>query len=115
MFDQPERFAPWKKFLLGSVILLLVATTVATLTAFAERKSVTDVIGKNAIANIPELEGPIGGPQTLLLIGSDERKSERKDGLKARSDTMMLVRLNPDKKITTVLSIPRDLKVQIPG
>ena len=27
----------------------------------------------------------------------------------------MLVRLNPNKDVTTVLSIPRDLKVQIPG
>ena len=33
----------------------------------------------------------------------------------ARSDTIMLIRLDPDKKATTVLSIPRDLKVDIPG
>lgn len=115
MFQEPERFAPWKKFLTGSIILLLVATSVATLTAFAERKTITDQIADVAIPGVAGIPGPIGGAQTLLLIGSDERKSDRKYGLKARSDTMMLVRLNPEEDVTTVLSIPRDLKVQIPG
>ena len=32
----------------------------------------------------------------------------------ARSDTMMLVRLDPDANATTVLSIPRDLQGQLP-
>ena len=27
----------------------------------------------------------------------------------------MLVRLNPDKEATAIMSLPRDLKVQIPG
>jgi LCP family protein required for cell wall assembly len=55
-----------------------------------------------------------GKPQTLLLIGSDGRwKKDDEDP--ARSDTMMLVRMDDDQKATTVLSIPRDLRVQIPG
>jgi LCP family protein required for cell wall assembly len=115
MFNEPERFAPWKKFLLGSMILLLVATTVATLTAFAERSSFVDPIKKIKGFDPGTLAPYTGGPQTLLLIGSDERKVDKKYGLRARSDTMMLVRLNPDKTVTTALSIPRDLKVQIPG
>ena len=36
-------------------------------------------------------------------------------GDRPRSDTMMLIRLDPDEQATTVLSIPRDLKVDIPG
>ena len=32
-----------------------------------------------------------------------------------RSDTTMLLRLDPDKGLISVLSIPRDLKVEIPG
>ncbi len=79
--------------------------------AFAARDSVLP----QAIAGIaptPEYEG---GPQTVLLIGADTRKGDKKLGVKARSDTMMLVRLDPDKDVTTVLSIPRDLRVKIPG
>lgn len=51
--------------------------------------------------------------RTILLIGSDHRaKAAARD---ARSDTMMLVRLSPRAKAVSVLSVPRDLRVQIPG
>ncbi|MBK5230559.1 MAG: LCP family protein [Thermoleophilia bacterium] len=117
MFDEPERFPPWKRFLLGSLLLILVAATVATLAAFSQRQSVVQVIAGRAYDNSISryLTVPTGGPQTILLIGSDRRKNDRKYGLPPRSDTMMLVRLDPDLAVTPVLSIPRDLKVDIPG
>ncbi|MGH2959514.1 MAG: LCP family protein, partial [Solirubrobacterales bacterium] len=116
MFDEPERFAPWKRFLLGSTLLILSAALVASLTAFSQREDVAKEIKKNAIkGNISKyLDGAAGGPQTMLLIGSDRRKGD-KTSYGARSDTMMLVRLDQNKKVTTVLSIPRDLQATIPG
>jgi polyisoprenyl-teichoic acid--peptidoglycan teichoic acid transferase len=54
-----------------------------------------------------------GKPQTILLVGSDKRYGER--GKDARSDTLMLVRIDPHQNATTMLSIPRDLAVEIPG
>src|SRR3954449_4829341 len=56
---------------------------------------------------------PAGKPQTLLLVGSDRRFGDARGD--ARSDTMMLIRLDPKQNATTVLSIPRDLRVTIPG
>jgi LCP family protein required for cell wall assembly len=56
---------------------------------------------------------PPGKPQTLLLVGSDHRYGDPR-GV-AHSDTLMLVRLDPRQEATTVLSIPRDLRVEIPG
>jgi LCP family protein required for cell wall assembly len=53
-----------------------------------------------------------GNPQTLLLIGSDHRAGDPFNA--SHSDTMMLVRLDPNSSTINVLSIPRDLKVQIP-
>jgi len=54
----------------------------------------------------------VGRPQTILLLGSDRRfKAGRKD---ARSDTIMLVRLDADASGTAVMNIPRDLKAAIP-
>ncbi|MGN6867131.1 MAG: LCP family protein [Solirubrobacteraceae bacterium] len=51
-------------------------------------------------------------PETILLIGSDHRAGTPfKD---VNTDTMMLVRLDPNSKTIKVLSLPRDLKVQIP-
>jgi LCP family protein required for cell wall assembly len=50
--------------------------------------------------------------QTILLIGSDRRWS---GGSGARSDTIMLARLEPARRRIALLSIPRDLYVAIPG
>ncbi|CAA9496060.1 MAG: hypothetical protein AVDCRST_MAG85-1479 [uncultured Solirubrobacteraceae bacterium] len=55
-----------------------------------------------------------GKPQTILLMGSDRRFKDTKDD-PPRSDTLMLVRIDPKQDATTVLSIPRDLRVEIPG
>jgi LCP family protein required for cell wall assembly len=50
-----------------------------------------------------------GNPQTILILGSDQRPTDES----ARSDTTILLRVAADQ--ITVLSIPRDLKVNIPG
>jgi LCP family protein required for cell wall assembly len=55
-----------------------------------------------------------GRPQTILLTGLDHRYGQGK-GVSDRSDTMILLRLDPDAKATTILSLPRDLRVVIPG
>ena len=53
-----------------------------------------------------------GSAQTILLVGSDHRAGTPfKD---VNTDTMMLVRINPKSKTINLLSVPRDLQVQIP-
>ncbi|WP_164668067.1 LCP family protein [Virgibacillus doumboii] len=46
----------------------------------------------------------------ILLLGVDERKND-----KGRSDTMILMSLNPQTNAMKMLSIPRDTYVDIPG
>ena len=57
-----------------------------------------------------------GGPQTFLILGSDRRVGS-KDALDRtdppHSDTILLVRFDPTQGQTSVLSIPRDLMVNI--
>lgn len=57
-----------------------------------------------------------GGPQTFLVLGSDRRVGakdsfDREDP--PHSDTILLVRFDPEQGQTTVMSIPRDLMVNI--
>jgi LCP family protein required for cell wall assembly len=57
-----------------------------------------------------------GGPQTFMVLGTDRRsgaknEAERRDP--ARSDTILLVRLDPARGQTSIMSIPRDLMVNI--
>jgi polyisoprenyl-teichoic acid--peptidoglycan teichoic acid transferase len=54
-----------------------------------------------------------GHAQTVLVIGSDHRAGQSFRA--ANTDTMMLVRLDPSSSTINVLSIPRDLQVDIPG
>ena len=50
---------------------------------------------------------------TILLLGLDTREDERNQP--TRSDTMILVTVDPAQKRAGMLSIPRDLWVPIPG
>lgn len=50
---------------------------------------------------------------TMILAGLDRRPGET--GIGYRTDTMMLVSIDPQTSSIGVLSIPRDLYVQVPG
>ena len=109
----------WKKFAIGGVlVVMLTATAVASAVLLEVHDSIegfqqfsTPIPGiKNELDNVDP-----GGPQTILVLGSDRRWGDKKAGIPARSDTIIVVRLDPDKEATAILSIPRDLKVEIPG
>ncbi|MCY4147676.1 MAG: LCP family protein [Chloroflexi bacterium] len=51
---------------------------------------------------------------TLLLMGIDQRRALEDDG-PFRTDTMILLHVNPARRTVGVLSLPRDLWVRIPG
>jgi len=61
------------------------------------------------------LANPIGTPSgmDILVLGCDKRPKE--EGVESRSDTIMLVHADPEEDFLSVLSLPRDLKVEIPG
>ncbi len=58
-----------------------------------------------------------GEPRNYLVVGSDSRANVTEYGEVSgqRSDTIMVVRLDPKTKHADVLSIPRDLNVTISG
>lgn len=53
-------------------------------------------------------------PAIALIIGSDHRYTDGK-GAPSRSDTLILVRVDPKTGLMSLLSLPRDLYVPIPG
>jgi polyisoprenyl-teichoic acid--peptidoglycan teichoic acid transferase len=102
--------------LAGLLIVVLTAGASATAALMEIEKFVPEPDVGPPIVPQQDLEiTKPGKPQTLLLLGSDRRWIDKKNGDPARSDTMMLVRLDPDEAATTVLSIPRDLRTYIPG
>jgi LCP family protein required for cell wall assembly len=108
----PRRGGMWLKFLLAALaIVVLSAGVTATVGLNTVQSFVDDLKQGGTISGAGAVISDVaaGDPQTLLLIGSDHRYGD--DTRNARSDTMMLVRLDPKADVTTVLSIPRDLKV----
>lgn len=60
----------------------------------------------------PEPDDP--DVMNILVLGSDRRADD--DGEKfGRSDTIILVRIDPHKDYLGILSLPRDLRVAVPG
>ena len=53
-------------------------------------------------------------PTVALVIGYDKRLGPE-SSLGSRSDTVMLLRADPQKKVISMMSFPRDLVVTIPG
>jgi LCP family protein required for cell wall assembly len=79
-----------------------------TPTAAVGASSGATTSGPRQGADIPEWNGK--DRVTILLLGVDRRADEA-----SRSDTMILVNIDPVAKTASMLSIPRDLKVVIPG
>jgi polyisoprenyl-teichoic acid--peptidoglycan teichoic acid transferase len=99
-----------------TVVMVVTAAAVAT-AALRELDDILDPIRRQGRADIriPELDvPPPGGPRTFMILGSDKREGTDRFS-PPRSDTILLARANPDKDAITVMSIPRDLKVSIPG
>jgi polyisoprenyl-teichoic acid--peptidoglycan teichoic acid transferase len=119
MLEDIPRPGLWKRLLLGAFLVVFAAAAATAVAAFHEVDKVVSALelgtelklGKNTLA-----DSDPGQPQTLLILGSDRRPKANGEGASgARSDTIMLVRLNPDKEATAIMSLPRDLKVHIPG
>jgi LCP family protein required for cell wall assembly len=107
-----------KKFALGGLLIVLLTTIAVSSALLLEVHQDVTVFAREStpipgIDNVLD-EVPAGDPQTIMLLGSDRRFGDGKDN-PPRADTIIVVRLDPDKKATAIMSLPRDLKVQIPG
>jgi LCP family protein required for cell wall assembly len=105
--------------LLAGVIIVLAAAGATATAALLQVKQVADIIENESVplpkgtTNVLD-DVKAGGPQTILVLGSDRRYIDIKQKNPARSDTIILLRLDPGRGATAVMSIPRDLKVDIP-
>jgi LCP family protein required for cell wall assembly len=108
----------FKRYLLGAFLIIAASAGATGVAAFDELNAVTNEFRRGHIEDLEGLaQADAGKPQTIMLIGSDTRAKGARDytGQRGLSDTMMLVRLDPSREHIAVLSLPRDLKVRIPG
>lgn len=107
--DKRAKILKWLKIGgLVAVVLLLLGTVgaLALLASVSSRiRPVDDAKVRREIAATKPL-----APQNILLLGSDSRGEKH-----ARSDTIIVAHVDTKRKKITLLSIPRDARVEIPG
>ncbi len=120
--ERPRRRRRWsvKRIVLITlaVLLLLVAALAGAVAwwangVYGQISNVTPDM-KRAQKELDTMPPLPDQPTTALVIGTDHRGTDPKSdpGL---SDTLMLVRMDPKSRYISLLSIPRDLQVDIPG
>ncbi len=107
------RIALWS---FGTLFVVIVAAAAALFyTFYGDYSKITTPPPsfRNAETNIDPLLPEANAPAIALVIGSDHRYTD--GSAPARSDTLMLVRIDPRTHLISLLSLPRDLWVDIPG
>jgi LCP family protein required for cell wall assembly len=106
-----------KRFLLAAVGIVLLSGGATAAIALNEVDKLVEALGQSKAVKIaPRLLAPTsqGAPQTLLLVGNDERPPPRDKPygrVLPHSNEMLLVRIDPSKPTISMLSIPRELQV----
>lgn len=117
-FEEPgKRRRYWWRFSLATLIIVF---SFAGATSASILHELNDFAGDISTPDLKLSDRVLpdgnGGPQTIAILGSDVRTGGgAPTGDPGRSDTTLLLRLDPDSGQIAMLSIPRDLKVDIPG
>ncbi len=106
----------WRRLLLGFVVLVVMGAGWLALSAWL----LSHGIDRIASEDLPSLDSAAPGPVNYLLIGSDSRENlpEELGGFFGdfggqRTDVIMVAHVADGR--LQLLSLPRDLKVEIPG
>jgi polyisoprenyl-teichoic acid--peptidoglycan teichoic acid transferase len=114
--DLPERRGLWKRFLVGALVMIAASASATTVLGIHQVDRISAAFHGDLHVDRLLAQADPGKPQTVLLIGSDKRaKGARDHAAGQRSDTMILMRLDASKGAIALMSLPRDLKVRIPG
>ncbi|HEV7482707.1 MAG TPA: LCP family protein [Solirubrobacterales bacterium] len=112
---KPKRF--WLRFTLASVLIVAVSAAATATSILLYLDSIAHALSHNNVysSKLHKYLSLVNGgePENILILGSDKRAGVQEDS--GRSDTTMLLRLDPDRNAIAVMSIPRDLKTEIPG
>ncbi|WP_299513787.1 LCP family protein [uncultured Rummeliibacillus sp.] len=103
------------RWCLGIFIIILIITGIIAYSVYDQAMSTFDEIHtpverNSSISRTEPVELEERQPFSILLLGVDERQRDR-----GRSDTMIVLSVNPQTNSTLMVSIPRDTYTQIVG
>jgi LCP family protein required for cell wall assembly len=111
--------AGWKRrILIGALVVLVLFVAWAGASYLAFRRGVGQANRRldPAAASVltPKHGLVLTSPTTILVLGTDHANTPDREGAQ-RSDSIMLLRTDPSRHRIVYLSIPRDLRVDVPG
>jgi LCP family protein required for cell wall assembly len=110
-----------KRAALAALAIVLMTAGAVSASVFMQVDELVSVIedesgGRIEIKTREITPAEAGKPQTVMILGTDKRLGhDPLAGDDARSDTIILARLDARKDAITLMSIPRDFKVNIAG
>jgi LCP family protein required for cell wall assembly len=116
---KPTERPRWLRRITLALLTLVVLTLVWVVASyFSFRAGVTDAnarLPQAVQASLAPQDGTlVSKPSLLLLLGTDGDKTAARADAR-RSDSILLIRTDPARHRMSYLSIPRDLRVDIPG
>jgi LCP family protein required for cell wall assembly len=115
----PPRRSVWRVLARGAfwlvALLVMCASALAAGTWLYGEDTVSQIQARRIEVRkaAEKLNTPLPGkPAIALVIGYDKRHGEGAD-VPSRSDTLMLVRVDPERETISMLSFPRDLQAEI--
>jgi len=116
---RPRRRWSWKRRIGVALLVLLVLIVVWGIAGYLSFRSGVRKANARLDPSVPAVltkqDGlMLSNPSTLLLLGRDHENTDERVGLN-HSDSIMILRTDPGRHRLVYLSIPRDLRVPIPG
>ncbi|RHW37254.1 LytR family transcriptional regulator [Neobacillus notoginsengisoli] len=113
-FDGKKKKRKWGKILLISTLVLLLGAGAYVFSVYNSLNKAVDTmhqkIDRKSDKRNTELSLKDTDPFSVLLLGVDQRANDR-----GRSDSIIVMTVNPHKNSVKMLSIPRDTRTEIIG
>jgi LCP family protein required for cell wall assembly len=111
-----RRWGLWIALTLGGLLLFLVVWGVLGYVSFSGGvEKANERLPRRAANQLADTDASLfSDPATILVIGTDGGRAPGREDAR-RSDSLLLLRTEPSRHRLSYLSIPRDLRVDIPG
>ena len=116
---KPRRRWSWRRRIGVGLLVLVVLSVIWAIAGYLSFRSGVSKANARLDKSVPAVLSKQNGlllshPTTILLLGRDYANTDQRVGLN-HSDSIMILRTDPGRHRLTYLSIPRDLRVAIPG
>jgi LCP family protein required for cell wall assembly len=106
----------WWRVALGCLTVLLASAATSAVFVSGEVRTLRDALSQNRSLNLAPgtlASAGFGDPETILLVGNDQRRHTTTTPVLPHSNEMLLVRFDPSRPYISMMSIPRELEVRI--